>query len=86
MAQDWQQLDASNVSGLINCSSVGFEAPDQYAYVQCALDDARTSLSLQRQKAMDFISETRQVWPACHLSKVDICRVRTDGTHLTRCV
>ena len=28
--------------------------------VQCALDDADTSLSLQRQKAMDLISTTRQ--------------------------
>lgn len=60
-AKDERQLQETSVSGLINCSSVGFEASDHYAYVQCALDDADTSLSLQRQKAMDLISWTRQV-------------------------
>jgi hypothetical protein len=49
------------VSAIMNCSSARFEAPDTCTYVQCALDDADTSLSLQRQKAMDLISSTRHV-------------------------
>ena len=73
-AQDERQLEATSVSCLINCSSVGFEAPDHYAYVQCALDDADTSLSLQRQKAMDLISSTRQVCScACAFAWMRLC-------------
>jgi hypothetical protein len=62
IAQDRAALVRMNISALMNCCSVDYVAPPQGSLlVSCSLDDADTSLSLQRQKAMDLISTIRQV-------------------------
>ena len=61
VAQDREALVQMNVSALMNCCSVDYQAPEGCSLASCRLDDADTSLSLQRQKAMDAISSTRQV-------------------------
>jgi hypothetical protein len=61
IAQDRDALVRMNISALMNCCSVDYVAPHGSLLVSCSLDDANTSLSLQRQKAMDLISSTRQV-------------------------
>lgn len=60
VAQDREALVQMNVSALMNCCSVDYQAPEGCSLASCRLDDADTSLSLQRQKAMDAISSTRQ--------------------------
>lgn len=59
--KDTQLLVSLKISALMNCSSLDFSAPIGLVYGHCAFDDPNTSLSLQRQKAMDLISSTRQV-------------------------
>ena len=61
IAQDRDALVRMNISALMNCCSVDYVAPHGSLLVSCSLDDANTSLSLQRQKAMDLISTIRQV-------------------------
>lgn len=61
IAQDRDALVRMNISALMNCCSVDYVAPRGSLLVSCCLDDADTSLSLQRQKAMDLISSIRQV-------------------------
>ena len=61
IAQDRAALVRMNISALMNCCSVDYVAPQGSLLVSCSLDDADTSLSLQRQKAMDLISTIRQV-------------------------
>mmetsp|Transcript_20534 Transcript_20534/g.48811 ORF Transcript_20534/g.48811 Transcript_20534/m.48811 type:complete len:369 (-) Transcript_20534:89-1195(-) len=60
-AEDLNLLTALGITTLLNCCSEGFEAPAQNLhYLQCQFNEVETSLSLQRQKAMDLISSTRQ--------------------------
>jgi hypothetical protein len=61
IAKDRAALVRMNISALMNCCSVDYVAPQGSLLVSCSLDDADTSLSLQRQKAMDLISTIRQV-------------------------
>jgi len=63
-ASDHGIVTGMGISGLLNCCKQPFDPETLGApgiqYLQCAFDDEDTSLSLQRQKAMDLISSTRQ--------------------------
>mmetsp|Transcript_23170 Transcript_23170/g.36242 ORF Transcript_23170/g.36242 Transcript_23170/m.36242 type:complete len:299 (-) Transcript_23170:108-1004(-) len=61
-ASDESLLTALGVTALLSTSTVDHEVPqDVLQYLQCSFNDLNTSLSLQRQKAMDTISSTRQM-------------------------